>query len=82
MARGQWTHHTGDCQAELLGLLKAAGEPISVEELYRRNAAWGIRTATIKALIRKGLVKCTGKNIWTGKLEVVKGLVERRPAGL
>lgn len=71
MARGHWTRHIEDCQGELLKLLNDAGKPVSVEELYRDYQAWGIRTATIKSLIRKGLIRCMGKNIWSDKLEVL-----------
>lgn len=69
MARGQWTQHTKDCQAELLSLLRAAGGEASMSELYKRGA-WGVRTSTIKALLRKGLVTCDGKDIWRDKLRL------------
>lgn len=65
--RGHWTSHTHDCQGELLTLLREAGGRASVEQLYKRGA-WGIRTQTIKALLRKGLVTCVGSNIWSDPL--------------
>lgn len=71
MARGQWTHHTGNCQAELLALLRDAGGEASMPDLYRRGA-WGIRTSTIKALLRKGVIVCDGANIWRDKLRIPK----------
>jgi hypothetical protein len=69
MARGQWTNHSSDCQAELLALLKDAGGNATMLELYQRGA-WGIRTATIKALLRKGKIECAGSDIWRDRLQI------------
>lgn len=69
MARGQWTAHTADCQREILDMLADQGGSASIEELYKLGA-WGIRTATVKALIRKGKVKCEGSDIWRDRLTI------------
>lgn len=77
MARGQYSKHTNNCQAELMDLLRQEGGAASVTELYRRGA-WGIRTATINALIRRGEIVCEGKDVWRDTLRIVG----KQPAGL
>jgi hypothetical protein len=34
LARGQWTNHSGDCQGELLALLKDASQDIWRDQLH------------------------------------------------
>lgn len=79
MARGQWTKHSGDCQSELVELLRSAGGVATMNELYRRGA-WGIRTATIKALLRKGKIECEGTNVWRDRLRLVCAPASHKPA--
>lgn len=55
MARGQFTRHTDNCQAELLSFLRDAGGSASIVELFEKGLGWGIRSSTIRALLRKGL---------------------------